>query len=193
MSFNIKKIGTVSMTAAALLAASWGAQAEDPTDGSPAAEVHFTATVTGNTCTPEWTLGSKMEVPFGKIADTALASVGDVGSTQPFTLSLKNCDSGVRKVSVTALGKSDGSDKTAFANTAASNAADGVAVTLWGGTNQSTQLTPDASSSAEYTVTDGAAAMTFLAKLERSAAVAADGGNKDGAVESTASLYLSYE
>ncbi|MBD8109344.1 MULTISPECIES: fimbrial protein [Erwiniaceae] len=189
----MKKIGTVSMTGAALLAASWGAQATDASDTSPAAQVHFTATVTGNTCTPEWTLGSKMEVPFGKIADTTLATVGDVGSTQPFTLSLKNCDSGIKKVAVSALGTADGSDKKAFANTAASSgAASGVAVTLWGGSDHSTQLTPDATSQAEYKVTDGAAAMSFVAKLERSAAVG-EKGTKDGSVESIANLYLDYE
>lgn len=188
MSFTVKKIGTVSMTAAALLAASWGAQAADT---SPSAEVHITAEVAGSTCTPEWATAG-VDVNLGKVAETALTSVGDVGTTKPFVLSLKDCDSGVTKVSVTSVGQADSADSKAFANTAATGAADGVAVTLFGGDDQSTQLTPDATGSAEYTVTDGAAEMTFLAKLERSAAVAED-GQKDGAVESTATLYMSYE
>lgn len=185
----MKKIGTVSMTAAALLVASWGAQA---TDHSPSAVVHITATVVGSTCTPEWKAGENVEVALGKVSDAKLAAVGDVGATKPFVLSLKNCDAGVKKVSVTAMGQSDSSDSTAFANTAASGAAHGVAVTLFGGNDQSTQLTPDATGSAEYTVTDGAAEMTFLAKLVRSAALS-DSGSKDGAVESTATLYMGYE
>lgn len=187
MSFNMKKIGTVSMTAAALLAASWGAQA----DGSPSATVKITASVTGATCTPEWTLTDTQTVNLGKVADTALAAVGDVGATQPFSLSIKDCDSGVKKVNVWAMGTQDSGDNTAFKNTATSGA-DGVAVTLWGGEAQSTQLTPDGRSQATYKVTDGAANMVFLAKLERSAAVV-DSGTKDGAVESTATLYMGYE
>lgn len=190
MSFNMKKIGTVSMTAAALLAASWGVQAAT-TDSSPSAKVKITATVQGSTCTPEWTLTDTQTVSLGKVADTALSAVGDVGATQPFTLSVNNCDSGVTKVNVWAVGTQDTADNTAFKNAAASGA-DGVAVTLWGGNDQSTQLTPDGTGKATYTVTDGAATMTFLAKLERSAAVAT-GGVTDGAVESTATLYMGYE
>lgn len=191
MSFNMKKIGAAGMTAAALLAASWGVQATT-TDSTPTAQVKITATVQGATCTPEWTASTAETVSLGKVADTALASVGDVGATKPFTLSLKNCDDGVTKVNVWASGTPDGADSSAFKNTASSGAADGVAVTLWGGDGQSTQLTPDQTSNATYTVTDGAAAMTFLARLKRSAAVAA-GGTKDGAVESTATLYMGYE
>lgn len=188
MPFIMKKIGAVSMSAAAMLAASWSVHAAD---SSPTATVHITATVVGNTCTPEWATEKNVEVSLGKVADTALKSVGDVGATKPFVLSLKDCDSGITKVSVTSMGQADTADSKAFANTA-TNGADGVAVTLFGGDDQSTQLTPDATSSAEYAVTDGAAEMTFLAKLKRSAAVA-EGGNKDGAVESTATLYMSYE
>lgn len=190
MFFTAKKIGAVSMTAAALLAASWGAQA-DGTDNSPSATVHITATVVGATCTPTWTAGDKVEVALGLVSDTDLAGVGDVGTTKPFSLSLKDCDDGVTKVAVVAMGTADSADSKAFANTAGDGAADGVAVTLFGGDDQKTQLAPGGDA-IEYAVKDGAVDMTFLAKLERSAAVP-DKGTKDGAVESTASLYMTYE
>lgn len=186
MSFTAKKFGTVSMTAAALLVASWGAQATS-TDGPSTAIVHITATVTGNTCTPEWD-GKGVEVNLGKVADTALSNVGDVGAIKPFTLHLKDCDSGVTKVVVTAMGQGDSGDSSAFANGAATGAANGVAVALYGG---QTQLKPDGSTSAEYKVSDKAADMSFLAKLKRTAD--AGKGTKDGAVDSTATLYMTYE
>lgn len=192
MSLNMKKIGTVSMTAAALLAALWGVQADAADDNTPAAQVKVTATVTGKTCTPTWNATKAETVMLGNVADTALANVGDVGTTKPFTLSLNDCDSGVTKVNVWAAGMPDSADTAAFKNTASTGAASGVAVTLWGGDDQSTQLTPDKRSSVAYTVTDGAAAMTFLAKLQRTAAVG-DEQTKDGAVESIATLYMGYE
>lgn len=189
MFFFYKKIVPIGTIAVAVLGASPGVQA---IDSSPSAVVHITAEVVGNTCTPEWTSGSDMEVSLGKVADTALEGVGDVGATIPFTLSLKDCDSGVTKITVTAMGKPDDADATAFANTAPSERADGVAVTLFGGDDQSTKLEPKSTNSVEYEVTDGNAKMTFLAKLVRTAIVPLD-GTKDGKVESTATLYMNYD
>lgn len=190
MSFTVKKMGVVSMTAAALLVVSWGAQAEG-TDGSPAAVVHITGSVTGNTCTPEWTAGQNVEIALGKVSGTKMKAVGDVGTTQPFSLSLKDCDKGITKVAVTAKGQPDKADSSAFANTAA-NGATGVAVSLFGGDDGATPLAANSATAVEYKVTNGAAVMSFLAKLKRSALVG-DKGTENGAVDSTATLFMSYE
>lgn len=188
MSFNVKKMGSASAVALALFAASWGAHAAEATS----AVVNITATVVGKTCTPSWTSGSTVSVDLGKVSTANLAAQGDVGAEKPFTLSLSDCDSGVAKVAVTATGSADGTDATAFKNT---GSATGVAVTLFGGDDGTTQLLPDGTTAAEYTVTNGAASMPFLAKLVRSAA--ADSGDTagvaNGTVSSTATLYMTYQ
>lgn len=187
MALSVQKVGSVSVIAAALFAASWGAQAAVADAAS--ATVNITAEIVGKTCTPSWKAGTAVSVDLGKVSTGSLAAAGDVGSLKPFTLSLKDCDSGVTKVAVEAAGTADSDDASAFANTAASGAATGVAVTLFGGEEQSKQLTPDSSKVVEYTVTDGAADMTFLAKLERTTSEAVT----EGKVSSTATLYMTYE
>lgn len=192
MSSTVKKIGTLSVITASLFVASWGAQAAVADAAS--ATVNITATVQGSTCTPSWKNANPVTVDLGKVASSDLTTQGEIGALKAFILTLSKCDTSVTKVEVTASGTADDTDADAFANTAAGGAT-GVAVTLFGGDAQDTQLKPDGSKSVEYEVKDGAANMSFLAKLERSAA--ADSGEEkavtDGAVSSTATLNMTYE
>ncbi|KVD77998.1 hypothetical protein WS62_29675 [Burkholderia sp. ABCPW 14] len=193
MSLTVKKISTLGVITAALFAASWGAQAA--TANTASATVNITATVVGKTCTPSWTADG-VSVSLGSVASTDLAAQGDVGALKPFTLSLTNCDSGVTKVSVMGVGTADGTDSTDFANKeSGDDAAAGVAVALFGGPAQDTQIKPDGTTPVEYPVSNGGVDMTFLAKLVRSAATADTQSDvlKPGKVSSTATLYMTYE
>jgi type 1 fimbria pilin len=181
MSFNFKNNSAACAVAAALLAASWGAHAVDPTPNPGQATVKFTATVTDQTCTPEW------------------KSTGSVGSALPFSLKLKDCV-GVTGVTVRAGGTADMGYATAFANTTTgATAAKNVGFVLMGGAQQDTVLVPnDDTSTVEYkmpSTTDGdnptyATELTlpFLAELVATADTATA-----GPAAGEATLYMTYE
>lgn len=176
--------------AVALFAASNGVYAA--TADAASATINITAEVTGATCTPSWNGSTPVSIDLGQVSATDMAAKGDVGSLKPFTLKLSDCDKSVSKVAVIAGGTADATDPTAFANTlTGDSAASGVAVALFGGDDQATQIQPGSTTPAEYSVTNGAAEMTFMAKLLRTAAD--DKGVTNGKVSSTATLYMSYE
>jgi len=187
---SAKKNGILSMAALTLMAASLGAHAKSNVADAAMAQVNITATVTGGTCTPSWSSTSPVAVVLGKVSDTDMAGKGDIGSMRPFTLSLTNCASGINKVSVMSVGTPDSLDTSAYANLSPANAAKGVAVTLFGGSDQKTQMKPSGSS-VDYAISNGGADMVFLAKLERTT----DSGTAitDGDLQSTATLYMTYE
>jgi hypothetical protein len=94
-----------------------------------------------------------------------------------FTLSLTDCGSDTTKVVVTASGAEDNTDSRLFSNLESSGAT-GVAVAIWGDSTQSTQLTPDGLTSAEYTVSNQAVDMTFLARLMQTGDTAPTAGSE---------------
>lgn len=191
MFINAKKTGTLSMAALALMVASCGAHAAGNVADAAMAQVNITATVVGGTCTPSWKSSTPVAVDLGKVSDTNMADKGDIGSMKPFTLSLTDCASGISKVSVMSVGTPDSVDSSAYANLdAGTTAAKGVAVTLFGGTDQKTQLKPSGST-ADYAINNGGADMVFLAKLERTSDSST--AITDGSLQSTATLYMTYE
>lgn len=180
-------------SAVTMVFAAWGIQAQAKTANAASANIVITASVTAKTCTPQWTDANIM-VDLGKVASSDMASKGDVGALKPFTLSLTDCDAGVTNVDVSSSGEADSVDSAAFANvtSSADNAAQGVAVTLFGGPSQDKQLTPDAKTHVTYPVDaeTHAADMMFMAKLESTgdhSAITA------GPVRSRATLYMTYE
>jgi len=188
MTKNLTVAGAVAM-----VFAGWGPQAQAATADASSANVVITATVTAKTCTPGWSATDGVKVDLGKVASSDMANKGDIGALKPFTLALTDCDAGVTNVEVTSSGNPDSTDTDAFANGATGdNAATGVAVTLFGGPSQNTQLTPSSKNAVTYPVnaTTHAVDMMFMAKLENS-------GLKDGItagnVSSNATLYMTYE
>ncbi|EQA1624988.1 fimbrial protein [Enterobacter asburiae] len=190
MSFNAKKMGSVSVIAAALFAASWGAHAA--TTGAPAATINFSASVVAQTCTPSWTEKGQ-DVNFGKVSVKDLAAAGDIGSYQRFTLKLTDCTD-VGDVVVTSTGTADTVNAKAFANTAAKSddsdpdPAKNVAFLLMGGPDLKTPLTPDGDT-VTYTLADKADSieMPFLGELVSTGVATA------GPATGNATLYMTYE
>lgn len=185
---TVKKVGAVSVLAAALLASSGAALAAAASPSS--AKVTVTATVVESTCTAGWDT-SGVEVNLGKVSTTTMAKKGDIGASKPFSLSLTGC-SDISNVNISASGTADATDNQAFANT---GTAKGVAVELFGGDGQTGQLLPNNSTSVlTYPVTNGTATLSLLAKLERTAADDAQAADfAAGEVNSVANLNLTYE
>ncbi len=190
MSFNVKKIGSASVIAAALFAASWGAQAADGTIAAAGqATVNFTAAVTDATCTPSWGANG-VNVQFGKVSATDLVAAGDTGSTQRLTLKLKEC-TGITKVNVRAEGTADGANANAFANAATGeDAATNVGFVLKGGADTSTTLKPNDATGVDYALADNATTLDlpFVAEL-----VATKAKATAGAASGSATLFMTYE
>lgn len=184
MSINEKKMGSVIVIAAALFAASWGAHA-----GS-AATINFNATVVAQTCTPTWTSAGH-NVDFKKVSVKDLATAGNVGSYERFTLKLTDC-ADVKNVVVTSSGTADTKNANAFANTAQKageqDPATNVAFILMGGKDLTTALTP-AGDSITYTMANGATSldMPFLAGLVSTGTATA------GPATGNATLSMTYE
>lgn len=167
--------------ALAILGMTFGAGA-----ASDSATVNVTATVVDNTCTPQWS-DSGVSVDLNRVS---LKDFGadKIGAEKTFTLSLTDCGSDTTKVVVTASGAEDNTDSRLFSNLESSGAT-GVAVAIWGDSTQSTQLTPDGLTSAEYTVSNQAVDMTFLARLMQTG----DTAPTAGSVKSTVTLTMDYE
>lgn len=186
MTFNVKKMGSISAVAVALFAASWGAHAV--TANTATAPIHFKAVVVDQTCTPNWDATKGVDIDFKNVSAKDLKALGDIGSIQPFTLSLTDCE-GVKGVTVTSTGTADQTDKKAFANTSTdATPAKNVAFVLMGGADQKTQLTPD-NGSVEYQLAKNATGidMSFLAEL------VATGQATTGPASGLATLYMTYE
>lgn len=164
-----------------IMGASWGASAASDT-----ATVNITATVVDNTCTPQWS-DSGVSVDLNRVSLNDFGT-NKIGAEKTFTLSLTDCGSDTTKVTVTASGTEDGTDSSLFSNLE-SDGATGVAVAIWGDSSQSTQLTPDGLTSAEYTVSNQAVDMTFLARLMQTG----DTTPTAGSVRSTVTLTMDYE
>lgn len=149
----------VKYTAAlSLIATCLFSNAQAATDS---ATINLSATVVDNTCTTEWSTAG-VDVNMNRVS---LQDFSDkVGASKNFTLSLKDCGADTTTVKVTATGTPDDQDNTLFSNTEAKGAS-GVGFSIWGGSTQATQMKPDGSGTAEYTITDGKADMVFLAKL----------------------------
>lgn len=199
MSFNFKNNSAACAVAAALLAASWGAHAVNPTPNPGQATVKFTATVTDQTCTPQWQSNNGVTVDFKKVSAKDLKTTGSVGSALPFSLKLKDCV-GVTGVTVRAGGTADIGYANAFANsTTGATAAKNVGFVLMGGAQQDTVLVPnDDTSTVEYkmpSTTDGDSTtyatdltLPFLAELVATADTATA-----GPAAGEATLYMTYE
>lgn len=130
---------------------------------SDSAKVNVTATVVDNTCTPSWS-ASGINVPLGRASLRDFTGTGSSGISKPFTLDLEGCGSGSTSVTVTADGTPDATNQTLFGN-GTSSGADGVALGLFGGSNQTTQLLPNGGSSVDYQIVDNKVSMGFIAKL----------------------------
>ncbi|SFT37857.1 Pilin (type 1 fimbria component protein) [Kosakonia arachidis] len=199
MFLNVKKNSVACSVAIALITTSWGVHADDPTTDPAQVSVKFKATVTAQTCTPNWDTADGVTVDFKKVSSKALAIAGSVGSARPFTLSLKEC-AGVTGVTVIAGGTADDNDANSFANTNTdTTAAKNVGFRLLGGDQQKAMVPNDASTAVEYIIPstdDGAGGQTyadhltmpFLAQLVATADNATPG---DATGEAT--LYLAYE
>ncbi|ARZ00123.1 fimbrial protein [Yersinia ruckeri] len=187
MLLTVNRTSKLNIIALILLTSSGGALA-----ASDSATVNITATVSDNTCTPEWD-SAGVDVPMGKASLRDFASQGDVALTKIFNLKLDNCGQGASRVKVTASGEPDNYDPKAFKNVidASSSGAGGVAITIFGDATQSTQMMPDGSSSVEYDVDSESKTvdMKFLAKLEQSSSTAATAGD----VKSVVNMTVDYE
>ena len=178
---NVNKKLKMTGFALAVMSSSWGASAASDT-----ATVNVTATVVDNTCTPQWS-DSGVSVELNRVSLKDFGS-DKVGAEKTFTLSLTDCGSDTTKVTVTASGTEDGTDSSLFSNLE-TDGAEGVAVAIWGDSSQSTQLTPDGLTSAEYTVSNQAVDMTFLARLMQTGTATPTAGS----VRSTVTLTMDYE
>jgi type 1 fimbria pilin len=172
----------LAITTLSLLMIMPGAQA-----ATDSATITISATVVDSTCTPDWT--ASVPVQLGRAAIRDFNAAGDVGASNSFELKLKDCGSGATVVKVTASGTGDDDNPGLFKNEAASGGASGVAVALFGGPEQSTQLKPG-EDEAEYDITgDTAPTLTFKAELRQSGATKPTAGD----VQSSATLTLTYE
>lgn len=185
MSLIINKTAGLSAVAVLLLASSLSVQA-----APESATVNITASVVDNTCTPDWDAAG-VSVPMGSAHVSDFNQKGDVALTKEFDLKLKDCGDASTKVKVTANGTGDTDDTSAFVNQTDvdGGGASGVAITIFGGEKQDTQLLPDGSASTEYAIADSAADMKFLAKLEMSGAKAVTTGD----VKSVVNMTIDYE
>lgn len=177
---SVKRIGVISAIAASLLMASSAANA-----ASDSVPVNITATVVNNTCTPDWSV-SGVNVDLSRVAVKDFAS-DKVGSTKTFTLNLKDCGSDATKVTVSASGAADSTDASLFSNTVSSTS--GVGVGIWGGASQDTQMKPNGDGSVEYSISNNAANMTFMAKLMQTG----DTSPVAGEVKSTVTMTITYQ
>lgn len=201
MSFNLKKTGSACAVAATLFAASWGAHADDPKPNPGQAVVKFMATVTAQTCTPEWQSDDAVTVDFKNVSVKDLQGTGSVGSALPFTLSLKEC-AGVQGVSVQAGGTADEGYAQAFANTnTASGAATGVGFVLLGGDKQTVMTPNDNATVIDYkmpvvTPASGSTPAVYATKLTMpflAEFVATADTVGQGKATGEATLYMTYE
>lgn len=187
MFLTTNRVSKLNIIALILLTSS-----ESALGASDSATVNITATVSDNTCTPEWD-SAGVDVPMGKASLRDFASQGDVALTKTFNLKLDNCGDGASRVKVTSSGEPDNYDPKAFKNAidASSGGAEGVAITIFGDASQSTQMMPDGSSSVEYDVDieSKTVDMKFLAKLEQSGSAQV----KVGDVKSVINMTVSYE
>jgi len=181
---SAKNISVMSVLAASLFTT--GAFA----DASPSTtDINITAKVVDATCTAGWDT-SGVSLDLGSVSTSSLAAKGDIGASKPLTLTLTGC-TGMTKVHLSATGNKDSDDSTAFSN---SGTAKGVAVQLFGGEGQSTQLLPqDSTQTADYTIKDGNATLALLAKLERTTDASDEEAFAAGTVVSKATLNLTYE
>ncbi|WP_072209177.1 fimbrial protein [Pantoea stewartii] len=154
---------TKKITAVLLLNMSIACAATNVYAASDSANVNVTATVVDNTCTPSWS-ASGINVPLGRASLRDFTGTGSSGATKFFSLDLTGCGAGAKSVTVTADGTPDGTNQTLFAN-GSSSGADGVALGLYGGSSQTTQLLPNAGSSVDYPIVDNKVSMGFTAKL----------------------------
>ncbi|KHE01056.1 hypothetical protein NL54_11570 [Pantoea stewartii] len=139
------------------------------------AKINVTATVVDNTCTPGWS-ASGINVSLGRASLRDFTGTGESGAAKTFHLDLEGCGAGAKSVTVTADGTPDGTNQTLFANSTRSGAA-GVALGLYGGSTQATQLLPNGSSSVDYAIVDSKVRMDFTAKLIQTSATAPTAGD----------------
>lgn len=202
MSFNVKKTSTACAVAMAMFAASWGAHAADPTPNPGQATVNFKATVTDQTCTPDWSADG-VSVDFHNVSKTDLATEGSVGSKVPFSLSLKGC-SGVTGVIVSTGGTTDDANQKVFANTSTEKgAATHVGFALLAGDKQTPLVPNDSTSTVEYKVPstttqdkDGNNVVTYADHVVLpfvAEVVATADAATSGPASGSATLYMTYE
>lgn len=177
---SVQKIGVISAIAASLFMTSLTANA-----ASDSVPVNITASVVNNTCTPDWAV-SGVNVDLSRVAVKDFGS-DKVGSTNTFTLNLKDCGSDATKVTVSASGAADGTDASLFSNTVSSTS--GVGVGIWGGPSQTTQMKPNGDGNVEYPISNNAANMTFMVKLMQTG----DSTPVAGQVKSTVTMTIAYQ